>query len=70
MTESYGEPAMPTIVPMTLFDAWLLPFTFWANWWSFYEEALHVAHCRPYLRDSGAIADAPLPIEDEPGLVA
>lgn len=58
-------------VPTTLFDAWLMPVTLWANWWSFFEESLHVAHCHPPHAGPAADGDgAPVQIEEEEGLVA
>jgi hypothetical protein len=71
MTEDHEHALVPGTVPTTLFDAWFAPFSYWANWCSFYAEALHVAQVHPpHAGDPAEGDEAPVHIEDEEGLVA
>ncbi|QGP79657.1 hypothetical protein [Sphingobium sp. CAP-1] len=70
MTDHQDDPFMLGKMPTTLFDAWLMPVAFWANWFSFCEEALHVAHQHPPHASDAGEASIPAHIEDEEGLVA
>lgn len=69
MTQDHDPPLVPGVVPTTLFDAWVAPFSLWANWCSLCAEALHVAQTQhpdaPLVED-----EVPVHIEEEEGLVA
>ncbi|SER51455.1 hypothetical protein [Sphingobium sp. YR768] len=70
MTDQDHSPFMFGTVPTTLFDAWLMPVTFWANWFSLCEEALHVAQKHPHPASATGEEAIPAHIENEEGLVA
>ena len=67
MPQIHGRPLEAGPYPATVFDVWFMPFFFWANWWSLWEEALHVAHVHPHRADA---SETPAPLEDAEGLVA
>ncbi|HUD91893.1 hypothetical protein [Sphingobium sp.] len=69
MTENHDPPIITGTIPTTLFDAWCAPFTFWANWCSFYAEALHTAQLQ-HPGNKLPNDTAPVHIEEEEGLVA
>ncbi|MCP1470152.1 hypothetical protein J3E64_001839 [Sphingobium sp. OAS761] len=61
-----SDPAETYLAPF--FDMWFQPFAFWANWWSFCAQSLHVARKTP--PRTGPENEAPVDVEVEEGLVA
>ena len=71
MPEKHRQPLVAGPSPATPYDIWIMPFVFWANWWSFCEQALHVTQTRlcPAESKEQPAGDS-VDIEVEEGLVA